>query len=70
VFDRWIAVRVGSELRQVESSLSEEGEAEEDVIKRLQVGRRRRDAVILLQGRDSGQPWREGQGSDNASCSN
>ncbi|RSH91678.1 hypothetical protein EHS25_009047 [Saitozyma podzolica] len=36
VFDRWIAVRVGSELRQVESSLSEEGEAEEDVIKRLQ----------------------------------
>jgi hypothetical protein len=51
IFDRWIAVRVGSELRQVESSLSEEGEAEEDVIKRLQVGRSRRDFLLLLQGR-------------------
>ncbi|GFZ48515.1 hypothetical protein JCM24511_06263 [Saitozyma sp. JCM 24511] len=48
VFDRWIAVRVGSELRQVESSLSEEGEAEEDVIKRLQPVARIEDLLLTL----------------------
>jgi hypothetical protein len=37
VFDRWIAVRVGSELRAVESELSEEGEGEREILARLQV---------------------------------
>ena len=37
VFDRFIANRVGEDLRRVESELYEESEAEMDIIKRLQV---------------------------------
>ena len=38
VFDRFIANRVGEDLRRVESELYEESEAEMDIIRRLQVG--------------------------------
>lgn len=37
VFDRWIAIRVGEELRSVESSLSEESGAAQEIFSRFQV---------------------------------
>ncbi|WWC91495.1 uncharacterized protein L201_006441 [Kwoniella dendrophila CBS 6074] len=48
VFDRYIAVRVGEELRTVESSLSEEGEAVEDIFRRLQPAARIEDLLLTL----------------------
>jgi hypothetical protein len=37
VFDRFIAIRVGDELRRVESALSEDSGAEKEIFTRLQV---------------------------------
>ncbi|WRT70432.1 uncharacterized protein IL334_007430 [Kwoniella shivajii] len=48
IFDRYIAVRVGQELRQVESSLSEEGEAIGDIFGRLQPTARIEDLLLSL----------------------
>ncbi|WVQ63180.1 uncharacterized protein L199_001331 [Kwoniella botswanensis] len=48
VFDRYIAVKVGQELRLVESSLSEEGEAVEEIFKRLQPSARIEDLLLTL----------------------
>lgn len=40
VFDRWIAIRVGGELRKVESELSEDSGAEREIFARFQVSPR------------------------------
>lgn len=48
VFDRFIALRVGRELRAVESSLSEEGEGEDDLFRRLQPAARIEDLLLTL----------------------
>ncbi|WVW80967.1 hypothetical protein I302_102958 [Kwoniella bestiolae CBS 10118] len=48
VFDRYIAVKVGQELRTVESSLSEEGEAVDEIFKRLQPSARIEDLLLTL----------------------
>ncbi|WWC64367.1 uncharacterized protein I303_106977 [Kwoniella dejecticola CBS 10117] len=48
VFDRYIAVKVGQELRTVESSLSEEGEAVDDIFKRLQPTARIEDLLLTI----------------------
>lgn len=39
VFDRFIAVRVGEDLRRMESELTEEGEGGRDIFTRLQVSK-------------------------------
>ncbi|WWC71810.1 uncharacterized protein I206_105769 [Kwoniella pini CBS 10737] len=48
IFDKYIAVKVGQELRTVESSLSEEGEAIDDIFKRLQPTARIEDLLLTL----------------------
>ncbi|ORX40774.1 hypothetical protein BD324DRAFT_612069 [Kockovaella imperatae] len=48
VFDRFIANRVGEDLRRVESELYEESEAEMDIIKRLQPIARTEDLLLRL----------------------
>ncbi|WVQ84898.1 hypothetical protein IAT38_007061 [Cryptococcus sp. DSM 104549] len=48
VFDRFIAVRVGEELRRVESELSEGSEAEMDIFARLQPAARIEDLLLTL----------------------
>lgn len=37
LFDRWMGVRIGTELRKCESELTEDGDGEDELLKRLQV---------------------------------
>nr|XP_031858968.1 uncharacterized protein CI109_005636 [Kwoniella shandongensis]KAA5526040.1 hypothetical protein CI109_005636 [Kwoniella shandongensis] len=48
VFDRFIAIKVGEELRKVESELSEEGEGEREIFTRLQPAARIEDLLLTL----------------------
>ncbi|WVQ72956.1 hypothetical protein IAR50_002518 [Cryptococcus sp. DSM 104548] len=51
VFDKFIAVRVGEELRKAESELSEGSEAEKDIFNRLQPAARIEDLLSALPSR-------------------